>query len=433
MSVKSIDEIKGTPSTEANGTYLQGYTVLAKSMMGAGLLGIACACSKLGWVLGITFGILIPVISTITLSLIARVSGRHPIDSRPTTLYKLSSVVLGAWPSYTIEIAMILKTFGASIVYLQIAGDMLSLVVTTSTSTTLSPKTISRIIQLGLAVMFYPFCLLRNISKTFFLNLIGICCLLFIVVTSIVYFDPTVSTIDPTYIPPRMWPSSVVSAISKIPVYLFAYSCHQTVLPWLDDMPISGVDRKKADTVFGTATLTGLLIYTPVMILPFITFGSSVEDNFLRNLPRTDTITKIAYIAASVSVSISFPLQVLPLRNAIIGLLSKRDPTITLVARREKFYRYMLATIVVLSALGIAVSGAPLGVVMSVTGLVGGNTIVFLGPSWMYWKSHQNNASSKWWKNQTTLWWISVGIFSFSIILYPLCLIGIILAASGYS
>jgi uncharacterized membrane protein YdjX (TVP38/TMEM64 family) len=99
----------------------------------------------------------------------------------------------------------------------------------------------------------------------------------------------------------------------------------------------------------------------------------------------------------------------------------------------------MIATVVVLSSLGIAVSGAPLGVVMSVTGLVGGNTVVFLAPSWMYLKAFKYSSTDKdfvenmpWWKNQSRLWWCSAAIFCFSIILYPLCLIGIIMAATGY-
>jgi amino acid permease len=405
--MESIEEIKSVPvSPKPSAGYIQGYTVLAKSMMGAGLLGIAAACSKLGWVLGITFSILIPVISTVSMSLLARVALETPATTGPTTFYNMSNRILGKWPSLFIEIVLILKTFGASIVYLQVAGDMLALIIVSSIDPPLaiSQANISRLVQVGLALIFYPFCLLKSISKTFIINTIGIACLLFITATSFVYFDPT-SQSSP------LWPESVAGALSKIPVYLFAYCCHQNVFSIVDDIGKESAKMNKLNLVFTIASITGFLVYTPVMVLPFMSFGTSVQDNFLRNLPPQDTVTKMAYIAASLSVSISFPLQVVPLRNAILGLTSSKN---------EKM-RIWIATGAVVAALGIAVSGAPLGVVMAVTGLIGGNTIVFLTPSWLYWKSHTKNSNK-------VLWISSWAIFVFSIVLYPLCLVGIILA-----
>jgi amino acid permease len=406
--MEPIEEMKPVPvSTKPGSGYIQGYTVLAKSMMGAGLLGIAAACSKLGWVLGITFSILIPVISTVSMSLLARVALETPATSGPATFYNMSNRILGKWPSVFIEIVLILKTFGASIVYLQVAGDMLALIIVSSSDQPLSisQANISRLVQVGLALVFYPFCLLRSISKTFIINTIGIACLLFITATSFIYFDP--SGVQPS----PLWPQSVAGALSKIPVYLFAYCCHQNVFPIVDDIGKESAKMKKLNLVFTLASVTGFLVYTPVMVLPFISFGTSVQDNFLRNLPPQDIVTKMAYIAASLSVSISFPLQVVPLRNAIIGLSNSKN---------EKL-RIWIATAAVVAALGIAVSGAPLGIVMAITGLIGGNTIVFLTPSWLYWKSHTK-------KSNSLLWISSWAIFVFSILLYPLCLVGIILA-----
>ena len=421
--MSSIQEEVKPPAAGDN--YIHGYTVLAKSMMGAGLLGIACACSNLGWVLGISFGIFIPIISTITLSLLARVMVANPLPSKPTTFYKLTRLTLGKTPSYLIETALILKTFGASIVYLQVAGDMISLIIvgsrTPASSLVISQSNISRIVQLALSAIFYPACLLKNISKTFIINTIGICCLIFIVATSFIYFDSAgAATASPAVT--SLWPYSIVSVLSKIPVYLFAYCCHQAVFPWIDDLK-NPPNISKADKMFTVASITGFLIYAPVMILPFITFGSGVYDNFLRNLPPNDTVTKIAYICAAISVSISFPLQVVPLRNSIMGLLAERDAKVT--GEGEKFFRILIATIAVLASLSIAVSGAPLGVMMSITGLVGGNTIVFLAPSWMYWKTMKTRKSA--------LWYCAIGILGFSIALYPLCLVGIIMSATGYS
>lgn len=429
--MEALEEVKPPVSedvsTKPTSGYIQGYTVLAKSMMGAGLLGIAAACAKLGWVLGITFAIIIPVISTISMSLLARVAlletpSPTTTTTTTTTFYNISSRILGKWPSYFIETALILKTFGASIVYLQVAGDMLAMMIVSSIDSSSPPAisqlNISRMIQVGLALIFYPFCLLQSISKTFIINTIGIVCLLFITATSMIYFnvDGVVFTAGSTPI----WPSSFANVSSKIPVYLFAYCCHQNVFPIVDDIGKKFAQIRKLNWVFILSSITGFILYTPVMVLPFITYGTNIQDNFLRNLPSEDTVTKIAYVAASLSVSISFPLQVVPLRNAIIGLIGDRFGD----NKNRTKLRIWIATIVVVAALGIAVSGAPLGVVMSITGLIGGNTVVFLTPSWLYWKSATTTKHDK----NKFLYNVSWAIFVFAIILYPLCLVGIILA-----
>ena len=395
-------------SPESTGSLFGGYTILAKSMMGSGLLGVAAACSKDGWILGLAISVLIPIVTFVSLHLLALLAVRFEAEtrgqSRPITFFKLSDSVLGKSGGWFVEISLILKTFGASIVYLQVAGSMLSTLIAPSVPS-IDPSTLCRIIQVAMALTFSPFCYLRKITNTTYINAIGIMCLLFVVVASCVYFDAGSQAATSLY------PQSAVSVLSKIPIFVFAYSCHQNVFPCIAE--VKNPTTRRLDVVMGLACLTGFLIYTPVMVFPYATFGSGVSDNFLKNLPSDDIITKIAYVCAAVSVCVSFPLQILPLRNAVCGLMALNGG---LSGKREKMNRYAVATVAILLSLSIALAVSSLGVVMSITGLVGGNTVCFLMPSLLYVKKFERDHS---------LWYVAAGLLAGSIALYPLCLVGI--------
>lgn len=408
--LKTIEEHDDSSSVkvEKSSSMFGGYTILAKSMMGSGLLGVAGACAKGGWILGIFFSILIPVFTFMSLHLLTAVALRFDEDHRssvkPITFFKLSESVLGKLGAMGIEISLILKTFGASIVYLQVAGSMLSGLILTSS---MSPLNLSRLVQVGMALLFAPFCFLKRVTKTSVLNAIGIGCLVFIVAAAFIFFDPNSEAASTT----SLYPSSATAVLSRIPIFVFAYTCHHNLLPCIDETRSPTVRR--VDTISALACITGFLMYTPVMVFPYATFGSSVADNFLKNLPVDDLVTKIAYVCAAVSVCISFPLQVLPLRNSVCSLLFMR---IERTEKSEIRMRYLVASVAVAMTLAVAVSVQSLGVVMAITGLVGGNTICFLAPSLLYLKMFRRDHK---------MWYVAVALLVSSLALYTLCLGGI--------
>ena len=381
-----------------------GYTILAKSMMGSGLLGVAAACSKDGWILGMFFSILIPIVTFVSLHLLAMIALNSDVESRPITFYKLCNSILGPAGGLFVEISLILKTFGAAIVYLQVAGSMLSGLIAPHVSS-MDQGALCRLIQVSMAVFFAPFCYLKQVTKTALLNAIGILCLVFIVVAACWFYEPGLAG-------NTQWtPTSVSGVLSKIPIFVFAYSCHQNVFACIDETRNPSI--KRMDVIMSLACLTGFMIYSAVMILPYATFGDSVSDNFLKNLPTDSIVTKVAYVCAAVSVCISFPLQVLPLRNSVCSLLFLKFAQ---TEKNIKRFRIIVATIAVVLALAVAVSVSSLGVVMSITGLIGGNTVCFLTPSLLYVKRFNRDHY---------LWYIAAAVLIWSVALYPLCLTGI--------
>jgi amino acid permease len=382
-----------------------GYTILAKSMMGSGLLGVAAACAQTGWILGIILAIVIPLLTFLSLHLLATcaIDDVHRSEG-PLTFFKICNTVLGSIGAWFVEIFLILKTYGASIVYLQVAGSMLTNLIYTS-DISISKELLCRLIQMSIAIVFSPFCFLEKINNTRYVNAIGICCLFFICITACIFFDPSGMSLSSPY------PQSVQGVLSKIPIFLFAYTCHQNV--FLCIWETRNPTIKRMDIIMALSCITGFIVYMPVEIFPYATYGNTVEDNFLKNLPKDSIVTKTACICAALSVSISFPLQILPLRNSVCSLIwPGRKPT--------KFLRVIIAGIAIVAALGVALAVSSLGIVMSITGLVGGNTICFFAPSLLYIRKFKRDHS---------LWYMAAGLLGLSLVLYPLCLVGIILTA----
>jgi len=401
-----VSESETKPVQETGGSSLfGGYTILAKSMMGSGLLGVAAACKQMGWILGGFLAILIPMMAFLSLHLLAVLAIEGDKQKpKPLTFFKLCYAILGKIGAWVVEIALILKTFGAAIVYLQVAGSLLANLMYTPDSMDISKSTLCRLIQIGIAVVFSPFCFLEKISNTKYVNALGICCLFFILVTACIYFDPQPGDVVHT----SLTPVSFLAVVSKIPVFFFAYSCHQNVFLCISETKNPTV--KRIDLVMILACITGFLVYVPVQVFPYATFGSSVQDNFIQNLPQTDMVTKIASACAAISVCISFPLQILPLRNSVCGLLGTNT----------KILRILVVSIAISGSLGIALAVSSLGVVMAITGLIGGNTICFMAPGLLYIRRFERDH---------TLWYIAAALFGVSVLLYPLCLTGIIFSA----
>ena len=403
MSIKVIEsDIKPTEPSGSSSLF-GGYTILAKSMMGSGLLGVAAACAQMGWILGGFLAILIPLMAFLSLHLLAvlAIEG-DKLESKPLTFFKLCNNILGAVGAWAVEIALILKTFGAAIVYLQVGGSMLASLIYSPESMTISKQTLCRLIQVGIAVVFSPFCFMKKISNTRYVNAAGLCCLFFILVTACIYFDPNAESST------SMTPMSFLGVLSKIPVFFFAYCCHQNVFLCISETKNPTVARM--DVIMIAACITGFLVYVPVMIFPYATFGIDVKDNFINNLEQSDVVTKIACACAAISVCISFPLQILPLRNSVCALMGNST----------KLNRILVASVAIIASLGIALAVSSLGVVMAITGLVGGNTICFLAPSLLYIRKF---------KRDHIVWYLAAALFVVSVGLYPLCLTGIILSA----
>jgi len=414
LSEKSLEasDIKGTGESR-HGTVLAGYSVLTKSMLGSGLFFIAHACSKFGLIAGlIAIGVagLITWISLRALSVIA-----IEFKDEAPTFYSVSNKIIPKL-RWLIDAAVIMNCLGAATGYVITAGNLLSEGLLemaygrSSTGVNWSADTKSRtilIVQASMIIILAALCMMKELSGTKYANMVGLFALLYIVITSFCYCDLAQASAAPLGMP------DFLIAIGYFPTFIFAFACQMNVFQIANELKNPSVKRMNVINV--ASTVTGAIIYVPIMIIPLLTFGPGIKDNFLESLDIQKVPIQIAYMCAALSVSISYVLQVHPLRRSVLSLYyGDRIPS----DAEEKRNRILVVALILMATFGIAVGVKKINVVTNITGLIGGDTMCFTMPTFLYLRRYGYKNS---WFGKLVL-----GLFIFSLILYPLCLTGII-------
>ncbi|KAF4735124.1 hypothetical protein FOZ62_014278, partial [Perkinsus olseni] len=120
------------------------------------------------------------------------------------------------------------------------------------------------------------------------------------------------------------------------------------------------------------------------MILPYMTYGEDVGANFLTSMPVSDVPIKIAYVAAALSVSFSLPLTIHPSRRSVELLIYHGKPPTC--DKAESRLRFITTTVMLLCVVLLSFVVTSLGTVFEFVGLICGNLLCFVMPSYLYCK-----------------------------------------------
>jgi hypothetical protein len=126
---KNFHTIHGRPKhqTSDSGGFLFGYSVIAKSMMGSGIIGLAFACSKMGWFLGIFLLIFSGLCTIFSLNLLAELCIKKLVKNEnyrnsEITLFGLCQEI---FPKMTVfmDVIVVVKALLGSMGYLILSGE----------------------------------------------------------------------------------------------------------------------------------------------------------------------------------------------------------------------------------------------------------------------------------------------------------------------
>jgi amino acid permease len=439
--MKLIEEFKNSGSSSLSGTprggqngfpdeihintsgkktsWLGTYGFLTKSMLGAGMLQLASVCAAYGSVLGVILCIFAACMTIVALFFNAQLAKDHP--GKVISFYTVSKHVSPA-TCWLIDIACILDCFGASISYIQTTGLMLSPTLLVMTGWDISNESLMLYIKIATVVVLAPFCFLRGISHASILSYIGIACITYVCIMPFIYLsDNPASVVIP------VWPNSFLGAMRKLPVYFFAFSCMQNLFTVVNE--IENFTVRRVQTVCACAVSTGLVLYLVVMLVPFISFGSSVKDVFLESYEPNRLGVQLAYILTALQVSIGYVLVIHPTRQSILSLWYRESEP---AEGNERKLRLIITLGLVVATMGVALLTNSISTVTELTGLFGANTYCFTAPSYMFYKRyHPRN-----FKGESTapngiqphlkLWYLSVGCLVISALIYPICTTAII-------
>lgn len=416
------EHVKGSVISElerpAHASMLSCWTVLSKTAIGVGLLGLAAATSVCGWILGIILLVSAGTSAMFTLHLINCMIVK--MEKRHVSFYTVAERY-APFSRWIVDVAIAVKSLGVGTAYFQVYGNEMARFVTRVAPTVRDSMSFFTlrvlIILLGLVVMI-PICFRKSVSKTAVINVLGILGITYIVIIGIVFTDPDYpagsTSLGPT--------GDFVSIAAKFPIFIFTFTCHQNMFLVGEDM--KDRSQKKLDQVAFISHLTGWLLFLPALVCPYVTYGSSVKSNFLDSLAANTEIGKsfavlMGGLALGIAEISAYPLQLFPCRRSTMVLVSGgRDLS---VHEERKFRRILTASILLMSTV-IAIFVQDLGVTLAVVGIFGSNTICFIMPSFLYCKSFDRKSGS-------AKWYASACVCATSLILLPICLTAIIISA----
>lgn len=249
------------------------------------------------------------------------------VGGRKNSFFTIASQALpaGAW---YFDLAIALKCYGVSISYLIICGQLMPQVIISFFRA--FHRDIHQIPSifldrsfwiLALIILLIPLCFLRRLDSlrhTSYLSLLAVFYLVIIVLHYSFSSDAKAS------LPPKGHVELVnVSwhTISIFPVFVFAFTCAQNMLPVYNELFQNYEGR--VNTAILSSIGTGGTVYLIVGVLGYLSFGGNVGDNIIAMYPSTSLFVCFGRVSIIILTIFSYPLQVHPCRASLDKVFSK--------------------------------------------------------------------------------------------------------------
>ena len=443
-SSSSAHNDKQQSSTIGQATIPALTFTLSNTILGAGVLGIAHAFSRAGFILGFALLLFAAAASSFGLHLLSQ--SARKLDKLPASFY---TVAKGSVPSATavIDAAVAIKCFGVAISYLIVIGDLMPTAALTiyngegKVSDWLDDRrvwiTLFTLCVAGPLACFRSLNALRFTSTISILFVSALCIIITLYGFLPSYFDPCPGSDrwqdckGNTYNVALDW-----STLKVFPVFIFSFTCAQNIFTVHNELKDNTVAR--VNTVIGNALGMALFFYTIVSSFAYHTYGDLVNGNILLSYPSTKLLAVIRTVIA-INVAFTFPLQILPCRSSLWLLIYQfthrhkqqqqhsndgsdtanggddEDEDDDTPPKAPWHVHLLLTGALCASAFVIAFFVDDLGVVLSVVGATGSTLISYILPGLFYVVLHKDEG----WSMERIL---AAALLGWGLIVIPLCL-----------
>ena len=301
---------------------------LTNTIVGAGMLGLPGAFGGTGWLAGLFLIVISASFSAHGLVLLSKAAQAAGL---PSSFY---SVALAAVPQYTvlIDLAVAMKCFGVATGYLITIGDCM---VDALDHILLNgdPENDERVIirvflsrhfwVVGAVLAVLPFSFKKTLDE---LKKASAAALVFVFMLAGGIIAYASGVADPCEGFNGMGDcrgdvvavTNASSMISKLPIFIFAFTCQQNIFPVVNEISFRSQSRINLVIVFSIGF--ALIVFTIVAIEGYRTYGSFVKGDILSNYPETGKVTFLR-ICVAFMLALHYPLQLDPARRCILSLL----------------------------------------------------------------------------------------------------------------
>ncbi|KAL7550741.1 hypothetical protein ACHAWF_013960 [Thalassiosira exigua] len=309
---------------------MSGVINLANTIVGAGMLGLPGAFGGTGWLSGMVLLVLSATFSAHGLVLLSKAACR---TGRPSSFY---SVALASVPGYTIviDLAVALKCFGVATGYLiTIADSMVNaldhLLLTGDPSKDgrlLISVLLSRHFWvLGGLLSVMPFSFYRTLDELKKASALALVFVFMLVGMIIAYAngiaDPCIGneTIENgTCRGEFETHTSFSMTLSKLPIFVFSFTCHQNIFPIVNEMNL--LSQRRINIVICSSIGFALVLFSVVALEGYGTYGSFVRGDILLNYPENTPVTFLR-VCIAFMLALHYPLQLDPSRRCVTSLV----------------------------------------------------------------------------------------------------------------
>ncbi|KAK8122932.1 amino acid transporter [Apiospora sp. TS-2023a] len=296
---------------------------LLNTIVGAGTLAMPSALSHFGVVLGVMVIVWSGFTSAFGLYLQSRCA--RYLDRGSASFFALSQLT---YPNAAVifDAAIAIKCFGVGISYMIIIGDLMPGVVLGFDS---RAADISFLMDRNFWITVFmlviiPLAFLRRLDSLKYTSVVALVSIGYLIIVVVYHFaSDTVADRGPVRV--ITW-GGPITALSSLPVVIFAYTCHQNMFSILNELKDNS--PRSIMGVISSSIGSAASIYVLVAITGYFTFGDNIKGNIV-SMYAPSVASTIAKAAIVVLVTFSIPLQVHPCRASVDAVLKWRPNSVS--------------------------------------------------------------------------------------------------------
>lgn len=310
---------------EGKATLVSSISNLTNTIIGTGMLATPGAFKYTGLVLGPLLIVFCGFTAALGLYLLTRCAAR--VGGRKNSFFTIASQALpaGAW---YFDLAIALKCYGVSISYLIICGQLMPQVIMSFFRA--FNRDVHQIPQLfldrsfwilALIILLIPLCFLRRLDSLRHTSYLSLLAVLYLVIIVLHY---SFSSDAKATLPPKGEVELVNLSwhtISIFPVFVFAFTCAQNMLPVYNEL--FNNHERRVNSAIVSSIGTGATVYLIVGVLGYLSFGGNVGDNIIAMYPSTSLFVCFGRVSIIILTIFSYPLQVHPCRASLDKVFSR--------------------------------------------------------------------------------------------------------------
>lgn len=367
-------------------SFSSSFINLANTIIGAGVLAMPHAMS----VLGIFGGILVITFAGLTagfgLYLLTRCA--RYVEPGTASFFTISK---RTYPGAAVlfDLAIALKTFGVAVSYLIIISNLTPQIIHAAFPQAEGSEYLMdrRFWLTFFMILIIPLSFLRRLDSLKYTSVVSLFAIGYLVLLVVGHW------IKGDTIPYRgevaffKW-SGFVQFLSSLPVFVFAFTCHQNIFSIVNE--IRDTSQGKIDAVVSTAIGGSYLVYLLVAITGYLSYGDVVNGNIVSMYPNSPS-ANIGRFAIVILILFSYPLQAHPCRASLDKILAqlsggrggnnqRQEVGHAAPAEMSEMRWTVLTVAILVASYGVALVVSSLEVVLSYVGATGSTAISFILP-----------------------------------------------------